>query len=516
MFGFLNRNKTPPEQPEKTSKKSRRAPMFKLSPLARGLYEAADYDRNNSQWSASPVPIGQLIDRKLLSLVARSREQISNNGYARGFVREVRKNVLGSKGIRLQVRAKDPSGALDAIGNAAVESAFKVWCKRKNCTVDGRLDFVRASRVVVNTAVGSGEAFVRIVEGDLAGPWGFAIQIIDPMRVPVNVNDEKLSNGNVIRNGIEMTPYGRPVAYLVESKAGVLANPYRNSGRDFERVPAENMLHIYDVEQAEQYRGIPWNHSSLKRMRNLAGFEEASVVNARASASKTMVLQADPDVYEADEEGEEPEIELEANSVVVLPPGYTPVEYSPDFPSSETASYSKHMLRGVASGDGVAYNTLANDLEGVNFSSIRQGKLDERDGWKDLQEWFIEAFNDRIFERWLGYSLLDRKIVLPSGKPLSASKYEKFLEVEWLARRWDWVDPLKEEKSITEAQSHGRKAPSEAIRESGRDPEAVWQAYGDDIKAMRKSGVPDAFISQILGFTVTTVVDDGGLDAEED
>ena len=485
-------------------KKHRKVPFVKLSPVSRSLFSAADPDRNNSSWDSYPVPFGRMIDQKLSVLVARSREQISNNDYARGFVREVRKNVIGPKGITLQVRGKDPDGSLDVYGNTAVEKAFKQWGRRENCTIDGRLDWQRAQRVIINTVVGSGEQFVRIVEGSTAGPWGFSIQLIDPLRVPINVNDYRLPNGNVIRNGMEMTPYGRPVAYLVETKAGVLAEPYRHGGKEFERVPAENMLHIYDQEHPEQFRGIPWNHSSLSRMRNLGGFEEASVVNARAGASKTMVLKADPEVYEPeDDDFEEPEIELEANTVVTLPPGFEPVDYSPDFPSTETASFSKHMLRGIATGSGVAYNTFANDLEGVNFSSIRQGKLDERDGWKELQEWFIEAVCQRIYERWLQYSLLAGKVINTNGNPIPASRFNKFSECEWQARRWDWVDPLKEEKSITESQSNGRKSPGEAIRESGRDPIDVWKSYASDIESMRKEGIPEAMISQILGIKST-------------
>ncbi len=153
----------------------------------------------------------------------------------------------------------------------------------------------------------------------------------------------------------------------------------------------------------------------------------------------------------------------------------------------------------MATGQGLAYNTYSNDLENVNLSSIRQGKLDERDGWKDLQEWFIEAVCHPIYERWLEYSLLAGKILNTNGKPIPASRLSKFLEVEWQARRWEWIDPLKEEKAITEAQINGRKSPSESIRESGRDPIDVWEAYANDIKSMRELGIPDEMIMQILG-----------------
>ncbi|MFO4746068.1 phage portal protein [Vibrio cholerae] len=487
-----------PVQPA-VKRKARTAPVFKVS-TSRSLFSAADPDRSNSGWTTHPVPIGKMIDQKLVTLVARSREQISNNDYARGFVREVRKNVLGHKGIVLQVRGKEPDGTLDTYGNAAVERAFKKWSRRESCTVDGRLDWRRAKRVILNTVVGSGEIFIRIVEGEAAGPWGFALQLLDPMRVPVQLNEMRLANGNIIRQGIEMTPYGRTVSYLVETKAGVLAEPFRHSGKEFERVPAENMIHVFDQEHPEQYRGIPWNHTSLSRMKNLAGFEEASVINARVGASNVVMLKPDPDFFDnEDDEVEEPDIELEPNSVITLPVGYEPVDYKPEFPSIETSTFSKHMLRGMATGQGLSYNTFSNDLEGVNFSSIRQGKQDERDGWKDLQEWFIEAVCHPIYERWLEYSLLAGKILNTNGNPIPASRLNKFLEVEWQARRWDWVDPLKDEKAITEAQTNGRKSLSESIRESGRDPMDVWEAYANDIKTMEKLGIPKEMIMQILG-----------------
>lgn len=111
-------------QPE-VKKKRREAPYIKLNPVSRNLFSAADPDRNNSTWDSTPVPIGKMIDQKLSVLVARSREQISNNDYARGFVREVRKNVLGHKGIILQVRGKELDGSLDAYGNAAVKKRLR-------------------------------------------------------------------------------------------------------------------------------------------------------------------------------------------------------------------------------------------------------------------------------------------------------------------------------------------------------------------------------------------------------
>ncbi len=122
---------------------------------------------------------------------------------------------------------------------------------------------------------------------------------------------------------------------------------------------------------------------------------------------------------------------------------------------------------------------------------------------KSFKSGSIESVCQRIYERWLQYSLLSGKVINTNGNAIPASRLGKFLEVEWQARRWEWVDPLKEEKAITEAQSNARKSPGEAIRESGRDPVEVWKGYAADIAAMRKEGIPEEMILQILGITAT-------------
>ncbi|MBK7121299.1 MAG: phage portal protein [Comamonadaceae bacterium] len=77
----------------------------------------------------------------------------------------------------------------------------------------------------------------------------------------------------------------------------------------------------------------------------------------------------------------------------------------------------KTRLRSIASGMGVTYHGLANDLEGVNFSSIRSGTLEERDAWMVLQDWFAEAFLRPVFGEWLSWSLTKGAIRLCQPAP---------------------------------------------------------------------------------------------------
>jgi hypothetical protein len=131
----------------------------------------------------------------------------------------------------------------------------------------------------------------------------------------------------------------------------------------------------------------------------------------------------------------------------VLPPGVTFQAHESRYPDQVVGPFVKHHLQRIASGWGIAYHSLANDLEGVNFSSIRSGTLEERDRWAADQEWFIAAFLEPVYQAWLQWCLLKGLILMPNGSALPAAKLDKFRAHQWQPRRWDWVDP----KADTEA-----------------------------------------------------------------
>lgn len=112
----------------------------------------------------------------------------------------------------------------------------------------------------------------------------------------------------------------------------------------------------------------------------------------------------------------------------------------PRFPTTSHKEFTQTMLRNICSGLCVQYPTLANDLEGVNFSSIRAGLVDERDMWRLIQAWFITDFLKPIYLKWLKMALLTTLADIT----VTPAQMEM---VRWLPRGWDWVDPQKDADS---------------------------------------------------------------------
>lgn len=470
-------------------------------PRGRGRsYDAGASGRLTSKWPSVPVDADEIIRRNLRPLVARSRQQVANNDYARRFVQMVQDNVIGSQGAILQVQAKRRDGRLDMRLNDAVEWAWWEWGRRGNCDVTGRLSWLAIQRLFVATVAKDGEAVAILRYGDTAGPWGFALQLVDPQRIPVEYDEERLPNGNIVRHGIEMTSYGRPVAYYFrtdDERAGYV----RWTGHRYIRIPASQVVHAFVPEIVGQKRGIPWMSTALLRLHMIGGYEDAALVNARVSAAKMGWLKPDKESagYAGDGEGDEIAIDAEPGTYEPIPDGYSDVIY-PDYqyPNGEFGTFVKSCLRGVSAGLNVSYNTLASDLEGVNYSSLRQGALEEREVWKGLQGWIIEELHQRVYEAWLTPTLLQGRIVVRGRPVLPIEEGRLRCATEWQPRRWAWVDPIKDMSAKEKEMKSLLRSPGEIIRELGRDPEDVWREIAGDVEAMKAAGIPDDMIRRIF------------------
>lgn len=92
-------------------------------------------------------------------------ELVRNDEHVRRYLQLLRTNVAGPQGISVQCKPRNADGTLDAPGNKIIENAWKRRGKRGTCTVDGRLLFADARRLVVETLDRDGEVLVRLIGG---------------------------------------------------------------------------------------------------------------------------------------------------------------------------------------------------------------------------------------------------------------------------------------------------------------------------------------------------------------
>ena len=92
------------------------------------------------------------------------------------------------------------------------------------------------------------------------------------------------------------------------------------------------------------------------------------------------------------------------------------------------------MLRSMAAGLGVSYESISRDFSKTNYSSSRLALLEDRENWRTLQQKVIRCFHQRVLRAWLRASVNVGELSLP-GYQTEPERFET--AVKWVARGWD-------------------------------------------------------------------------------
>jgi lambda family phage portal protein len=451
-------------------------------------FAGAQSGRTVENWFSSSTTINQLLESHLVTLRNRSRALARDDNYAKKFIGMVKNNVVGPDGFKLELDIKDDNGTIDQKAVDQIKRAWEKWCKRKNCSVTRAQSYWDVSMLITGTAPASGGFLVRKVRG-YDNPFKFALQVIDLDCLDEKVN--KTFDGKTsIRMGVEKDQWGAVKFYHIKTE-----NPYDvgygGKQHKTERVPVEEIIHGFIPMEVEQARELPWFHCSMLGLQMLNGYDEAALVAARIGASKSLWFQQrmDPATPAPNYSGNSTDSEgnkimdVSVGEIGEVPPGMELADWNPPYPHAEHGSFNKAVLRGLAAGLLCSYNSLANDLEGVNYSSLRAGALDERDQWKVVQRWETEVFHDDVFEDWLQMAMVAEQVTLPQYK------FDKFNRPRFMGRRWPWVDPLKDIQAKILAIQNALDSNTDAVSESGGSFEELLATIENDMKMIKEKGI---------------------------
>jgi lambda family phage portal protein len=474
---------------------ARAAVAAKAPSMARRNFAAAQVGRLTFDWATSILSRDQKLWTDLRKLRSRARELADNDPTAAKFLSLCVANVIGKHGVTMQPKVKNLRGdkLADAL-NAQIKAEWHLWRQKGNCTLDGKLSFDELERLLIRTAAMDGEFLV--IEKVVNNPWGFALQHMDMDQLDHTFFLEQTTIGTEIRMGVEVDKFRKPVAYHLWNRH---PNEWTSRPMDRVRVPANIVCHAYLPDSALQTRGVPWMAPAMFQMNMLKGYMEAEIIAARVGACQMGIISDDKGSGEYKGEGvnEDGTINMEATPGGFLQIGSNKFDtFKPEHPNTAFGNFVKEVKRGIASSLGVSYNSLAEDLENVNFSSIRAGLLNERDMWRVRQRWMIEVFHKPVFRAWLASAVLAGRI------DLSVRDEDEVAEqCHWHPRGWPWVDPVKDQQSNALGVQNGFTTRQRLLGEQGYDledtlaelaaEEALIQKYGLKLGTDAK-GVADA------------------------
>lgn len=466
--------------------RSARHPFSLVRLLSR--YDAAvTNDDNRRHWASadglSPNASNSREVRRTLR--NRARYEVANNSYARGIVLTLANDVIGT-GPRLQILSPDGNA------NRVIEQAFQQWAKAVD--LPGKLRTMRMARAT------DGEAFA-ILTNNSKLPTRVQLDLRLVEAEQVCTPDLASGTANSV-DGVVFDSDGNAVEYHVLRKHPGDGNFSQQV--EYDRLPADSVLHWFRTDRPGQARGIPDIMPALPLFAQLRRFTLAVLAAAETAADFAGILYTDaPAGGEADAAEPFEPIELEKRALVTMPGGWKMAQMQAEQPATTYAEFKHELLNEIARCLNMPINVASANSSGYNYAS---GRLDFQVYFRSIrveQSHIETVVLDRLLAAWLDEAALVPDL-LPTGLGPIAS---------W-SHQWFWdghehVDPAKEANAQATKLSSNTTTLAYEYARQGRDWEEALRQRAKELQLMQALGVPN---SALIPPVSPTVLEEPSLD----
>jgi len=314
--------------------------------------------------------------------------------------------------------------------------------------------------MAVRALVRDGEAFLRI---QITASGVILLKPVPAEQVDPTLTRD-LGNGARIVAGIEFNADDEVTAYHILPEAP--GTPFVTYGAAV-RIPARDVLHIFDPLFPGQVRGLSWLSPVLLKLRDRDDASDALLMQTKVASLITGYVR-DPDGSFAGFEGTSADsalnVALEPGAMRILPPGADVAFSTPGQGLSQAVDFLRAQDREIAAGVGLTFEALTGDLTQTNYSSARVGLLEFRRRAEMLQRLLIEGQMLRpLWRRWIELRALAGEIDAPGVE------LDDYQAVRFVPPGWQWVDPKNEVEADARAIEAGLKSREEVVAGRGRD-----------------------------------------------
>lgn len=465
------------------------ARMFgrKTTALSDGL-EAGRMSRRMSGWAPARVHVNTLITSSGKTTLARARYLVRNNSYAAGAVECFTSNCVGSGIVPGWVMA-------DAEKKAELQKLWRRWTDEADA--EGVTDLYGLMRRIARELFIAGECFVRMrprfLSDGLSAP--LQLQVLPSEMLPIEYTQD-LQNGARIRQGIEFDAIGRRVAYhFWRVNPGDITEAPKFG--EITRVPAEQILHVFDPVEGGQIRGLSRLTPSIVSLWTLDAYDDAELERKKTAALFSVFIKRDdPAPTFIDKVAEDKAKTAGGGGIatVNLQPGAahqlltgedvtvaTPADVGPNYEAFQYRSLTR-----FCASLGLPYAGVTGDMVRANYANQRAALIEMRRRMEALQ-YGVMVFQ---FCRPVMLAFLDAAVLAGSIKLQGFSDDPTpYQDVSWMPPKWEWVDPLKDQEAEVVAVNAGFKARSHVIEALGMDAVEVDNRIAADQERAKKLGI---------------------------
>lgn len=436
-------------------------------------YDAGSYDRLNAGWVAYNQSAEQTDRYSRDTIRARARDLERNSDMANSVIGAYRRNVVG-RGWTLQARTGSDSL------NKQIEEAWKEWCKRKNCDVTETQSFNQMLRMAERRKkVDGGMLFKKCYTS--GGLVPFKLQALEVDELDTGRVSPHNTNCRVI-GGIELNTFNKPVGYWIRQ--------YDIDGfgqMDSVYVPAKNIIYYYTKDRPSQIREMSDLAPTITRVRDANEFMTAVSVKERIAACLAVFVKkiipttggfargmnsTGDNRPREDYEGKR----ISPGMIKELNAGDEIQVVNPTGQATDAASYIKLQQRLIGAGQGLSYEATSRDMSQSNYSSARQGIIEDGQTYIEDIELLQEVILDEVYESFIISGVLSGVFNIPGFW----ENKQKYFKHEWVAPPKPWIDPVKEANATKIALQTGQKTYQQIAAENGKD----WKEQIDETVAV--------------------------------
>lgn len=434
-------------------------------------------------WPVSYQRVNGDLWLEYVRIVQRARSLAQNNESVIGMLKNLQRNVVGVTGFTLQSKAEPASL------RPKLEELWREYQSRMGqwCTVDEHSSGRDLDILILRALVIDGEAFIHRIF-DPASKFGYRYEVLDSLQIDPLYQVQEIENGGKIFMGIELDAWGREVAYYWRE---TINEQYFSGPRI--RIPASEVIHLYRKEFPAQYRGISMLAGAALNLKQLDDYRNAELVHAQIASCCMGVWEWDgrnqEDVItdaQANDQGEFVR-EIKPGIFPIAPRGYTAKFLQNSSPNSQFAAFWKAVMRSIANSLGLSYNKASGDYESVNYSSLREAALEDRETYGELQKFIIENWKSIQYKHFVESCLVNDLI---SVKTLASATRHQFF-----GRRFSWVDPQKEIAAKKEEMALMLTDPIAELEARGEDPDDVIARNAEWLKKLENAGLKDFWLA---------------------
>ena len=431
-------------------------------------YDAGDYSRLNSGWVAYNQSAEQTDRYSRDTIRARARDLERNSDMANSVIGAYRRNVVGH-GYTL--RARTNSETL----NKQIQEAWAEWCKRKNCDITETQSFNQMLRMAVRRKkVDGGILFKKCYTS--GGFLPFKLQALEVDELDTGRAVPRNSKHRVV-GGIEFNQHNKPVGYWIHQYGidgfGQIEPIY---------VPAKDIIFYFAKDRPSQVREMSDLAQTITRIRDANEFMTAVSVKERIAACLAVFVKKiipttgnfgrgagfSGNVLNQDYSGKK----ITPGMIKELNAGDEIQVVNPAGQATDAASYIKLQQRLIGAGQGLSYEATSRDMSQSNYSSARQGIIEDGQTYIEDIELLKEVVMDEVYETFIISGVLSGLFQMPGFW----EDKRKYLKHEWVATPKPWIDPVKEATATKIALQTGQKTYQQIAAENGKD----WKEQIDE------------------------------------